>query len=359
MELRCPHCDRFIQFTINKTMSNKLYVFQWPSFLGGADTKLAHTLKLWSTFMDITVIPNSDEHLSQKKWTDYLDNLKIKYCSFKDLQPRLEGQAISFCNPEYVGGRQIAKEVRKRGLRTIWGNEMFFPFPGELDLVWQGYIDVITFPSKTNQDMMMQNYARTATIFSIFIVENYIDETLFPYKERQNEKFTIGRLSRPDPAKYPVSFPTFYERLGLTNPRYRVMAWSDELTNHYKWHTFGKEWELLKAESESQLDFLHSLDAFVYPLGHTFIESWGRSTIEAMLTGCVPVVPTGHNFKSMIDHGRTGFICQTFEDFKETCQRLEQDKAMRQDVGKRASRAARMICDPNKHTEIWKKVFNV
>ena len=31
------------------------------------------------------------------------------------------------------------------------------------------------------------------------------------------------------------------------------------------------------------------LDLFVYPLGHQFIESWGRVVAEAMLTGCVPI----------------------------------------------------------------------
>jgi len=356
MHIKCPHCNHLIQITASKVSSNKLYVFQFPSFLGGADTKLVHSLRLWSKFMDITVVPNFEHQLQQKQWTDYLDNLGISYCSFKELPERLDGQAIAFSNPEYIGGeRNIAQKVHQRGLRTIWGNEMFFFFPGELDTIWQGFIDVLVFPSKINHNALMPTYKHSHS----YIVENYIDANDFPYKARPDRQFTIGRLSRPDTAKYPVSFPVFYERLRLKNPKYRVMAWSEEIASKYRWYLFGPEWDLLKPEAETQLDFLYSLDAFVYPLGHTFIESWGRSTVEAMLTGCVPVVQSGHNFRYLIDHGKTGFVCDYYEDFRDACQKLQDDKALREEMGKRASMAARVICDPRRHTEIWKRVFDV
>ncbi len=72
---------------------------------------------------------------------------------------------------------------------------------------------------------------------SVF-VGNYIAPELFPWKDRTKERrfgeFVIGRLSRPDPGKYPRDFPESYLRLGLKNPRYGVMAWSEEMGRQYE-----------------------------------------------------------------------------------------------------------------------------
>src|SRR4029077_13028292 len=111
--------------------------------------------------------------------------------------------------------------------------------------------------------------------------------------------------------------------------KFRVMAWDDKLSHKYRWHKFDHRWDLLKPEKESQVDFLHSLDLFVYPLGHTFRESWGRSTVEAMLTGCVPLVPAGHQFDKLMVHGESGFICQDFGDYRDYAHLLYEDYDLR------------------------------
>jgi glycosyltransferase involved in cell wall biosynthesis len=137
------------------------------------------------------------------------------------------------------------------------------------------------------------------------------------------------------------------------------MAWDKNVSNKYKWHYFGPEWDLLEAEQEDTLDFLHSLDLFVYRLGHTFRESWGRSTVEAMLSGCVPVVPIGHNFQEFIVQGVTGFMCKTYQEFKSVCQELQRNHSLRKKIAKQASAyAASVICNEEKHKDVWRRVFN-
>src|SRR5260370_40669915 len=95
------------------------------------------------------------------------------------------------------------------------------------------------------------------------------------------------------------------------------MAWSPEVEKQYRWHRFGSEWELLPEKKEPALKFLYSLDAFVYPLGHRIKESWGRAVVEAMLTGCVPVVPAGHQFHKLMAHGESCFICGKYCEWQE------------------------------------------
>jgi glycosyltransferase involved in cell wall biosynthesis len=190
------------------------------------------------------------------------------------------------------------------------------------------------------------------------ITGNYIDPVDFPFTERRHEVFTIGRLSRHAPEKYPEDFPVFYELLNLPDTQFRVMAWSDELARKYRWHSFDERWDLLGAGYEPTLDFLHSLDLFVYPLGHTFRESWGRSTVEAMLTGAVPLVPQGHYFPSLIVHGETGFICGDFLEWQEHAQRLRSDHLCRQKIARQChEHAVTKLCNTEEHRRVWMDMF--
>jgi hypothetical protein len=350
--------------SIEDSSKPKLYVFSWPSYLGGADTKLDHTLSLLCEFMDITCIPNHAKQLEQKDWIDSLSQRGIKAISREDfiaLPDKLEGSALSFSNGSFVSGANLCRLAKSKGLKVYWGSEMMWHFPGELENIKQGNIDVVLYASKFNREKLEEEYIQTNPYIESYVVGNYIDPTKYPYKPRpRNRHLTIGRLSRADVAKYSVDLPVFYESLGLTNPKFRIMAWDQKVASMFKWHQFGEQWDLLEANKESALDFLYSLDLFVYKLGHTFLESWGRSTVEAMLTGCIPIVPTGHNFEEFIVQEQTGFMCETYEDYRDVCIHLERNPQLRDKISKQASAyAASIVCNRDKHMHIWRNVFNV
>ncbi len=331
----------------------RLYIFGWPGFLGGADTKLAHLLLLLHEHADITVIPNENRHLHGKVWTRYLDGLKIKYSMLDKLPGKLDGFGLSLCNDCFFTHR-IAHRAKDRGLKVIWSGEMMWHFKGELEAIKAGVVDKVLYASEFQKSVLAPAYGQLPGI----VTGNYIDSSLFPFKERRNPTFTIGRLSRAAPEKYPEDFPVFYECLDLPEVRFRVMAWDDTLRRKYRWHTFDSRWDLLKAESESQVQFLHSLDLFVYPLGHHFFESWGRSTVEAMLTGAIPLVPAGHQFDKLMIHGESGFICSDFLEYKQHAQELYFNYPLRRRLAANCHKhAAERLCDPAEHLKIWLEVF--
>lgn len=331
----------------------KIYVFNWPSFVGGADTKLAHLLNLLHQHAEITVIPNENRHLHCRVWTTFLDRLGIKYSMFEKLPPKLTGFGLSLCNDCFFTNR-IAHRAKERGLRIIWSSEMMWHHPGELDAVKAGIVDKVLYASEFQKAALQPGYGQIPSA----LTGNYIDPSYFPFKERRNVTFTIGRLSRAAPEKFPEDFPVFYEALELPETRFRVMAWDEKLSRKYSWHKFDERWDLLRAEKEAQLAFLHSLDLFVYPLGHTFLESWGRSTVEAMLTGAVPLVPTGHQFEKLIVHGASGFICGEFQEFKHYAHELCFDYELRQRLAKNChNHAAEKLCDRGAHLKAWLEVF--
>jgi glycosyltransferase involved in cell wall biosynthesis len=138
-----------------------------------------------------------------------------------------------------------------------------------------------------------------------------------------------------------------------------IISSSENLKNKYKWFNFGDKWDLIKPSKENALDFLYSLDLFVYPLGHKFIESWGRSTVEAMLTGCIPIVQSGHNLENIIIHGVTGFICDDFYDTKNTINNLYNNIELKNKISRQCrEHAADKICNREQHLSIWRKALN-
>lgn len=371
-----------------------LYFFNWPSNVGGADTKMVHLLRLLHRDYKITMVPNKDDQFHQESWRMILDGLGVKYCRYGELPERLEGWAVSLCNVKFFEDGKAA-EMRKRGLKVAWSSEMMWHHDGELGYVLLRWVDVVLYVSPAQRAALEPGYATAlgnpaalhepgyvvssddaAVCGNIasqpgrsglrwVMTGNYIDPAAFPFHDRAAERkpgqpLVIGRLSRPDPDKFPADFPAFYEELGVEGARFRVMAWSDQLQEIWKDHVFDDRWELLPQETEAQVPFLHSLDLFVYELGVRFSESWGRAVVEAMLTGAVPIVPADrrHHLHHLITHGESGFLCETRADFAKWTQLLANDTALRD----RMSRAARAhavvkLCDPDEHRRMWHLVF--
>jgi hypothetical protein len=335
-------------FSMNSLITN-LYICGVPGKIGGASTKIRHLVYLLKDVFKLTVVLNDPFWLKNKDVTCFLDRLKVSYCLYKDVKDNLNGLALVICEPDiFISGR--AKMLKDRGLKLIFSNEMMWEFKGEAEAVKAGLIDKVHFVS----DFQAAKFAELYQNIPSAIPGNYVAAEDFDFKERANATFTIGRLSRPDPDKYPEDFPVFYEALGLKDVKYRVMAWNDKLKKKYSWHRFGPEWQLLGPEKENTEKFLQTLDLFVYPLGHHFKESWGRSTVEAMLTGCIPIVPAGHQFHNLLVHGESGFICQTFAEYRDIVHELHDDYPFRQKMARQCVEHARTkICNPEEHKKIW------
>jgi glycosyltransferase involved in cell wall biosynthesis len=270
-----------------------------------------------------------------------------------------------------------------------WGNEMMWPLAGETGAIMMGQIDTVLYVSPAQRAALEPEYRRilagslcTKPVFAHpkriageidggtvgqnlkwVMVGNYIDPSAFPFRDRKvslTKGLVVGRLSRADPSKFPPDFPASYESLGLRNPRFRVMGWGRALQECWSEHHFDSRWELLEPQDDTA-GFLQSLDLFVYEVGHQCRESWGRVVVEAMLTGAVPLVPAGgrHHLESLVQHQKTGFICQSRADYARFAQYLEQHPVKRHRIA-RAARAfaVRYLCNVSTHLRRWDKVFH-
>ena len=334
-----------------------VYLFNWPSHYGGADTKVAHLIKLLGKHIPLVVVASTPDSLKQAEWVTYIQKCGARVAYAHDLAPDPNGLAISICNPSFLAGGLFNIAI-KHDWPIIWSSEMMWKHEFEDHVLGTGQVAKILYVSECQKSVL--NYEAEYDI-PTQVTGNFVDPNHFPFLSRPPKSgITIGRLSRSDLDKFPEDFPVFYEALEIPDVRFRVMAWSEELAEKYAWHDFGSHWELLSNQQETAFEFLQTLDLFVYPLGHLFTESWGRSTVEAMLTGAIPLVPSGHNFNNLIVHGESGFICDDFLVYRENCHRLADDPVYRQKISAQCrDHAVNQLCNEEQHRELWMQVLNV
>lgn len=334
----------------------RLYIFSWPSYVGGADTKLDHLLELIHKEYKISCIANAPSSLEQKEWTDYLDSLGIDYGLKEDFFPYEKGAiALSLCNP-YFFNQGFCEYAYAQGLKIIWSSEMMWHHDRELEFVHNGYVSKVLYVSEIQKAKLTYPDRIPSAMTGNFIWANR-----FPFKERNNPIFTIGRLSRADHIKYTEDFPLQYDLLNLPEVQFRAMAWSEDLSNKYRWHNFDwTKWKFYDSNQIPSLDFLYQLDLFLYTLGQDFIESWGRSTVEAMLTGAIPIVYSGHHLDNIIINGKTGYILDDYRDIKAAVHYLYNNPDKRKEMAIACRKhAEKNICNPEEHLKVWKEALTI
>ncbi len=365
----------------------KLWIFNWPSHVGGADTKVVHLLMLLKGHFDITFVPVSDSQYRDESWRAWISAHGASACLVDDLPAKCEGWALSLCNGAFFGQAMHVVAIQ-RGMKIIWSNEMMWNFPSELGAVCLGRVHTVLYTSEVQRRVLEPGYrmalmstdppAAPGATHGIIqagdcaqrlrwvTTGNYVAPDAFPFRPRppkgEGDPFVVGRVSRPDPDKFPPDFPASYEGLGLRGAvRFRVLGWSAQMASLWPEHTFDERWDLLPVASVPVVDFLGTLDVFVYEVGPRFSESWGRAVVEAMLSGVVPIVPADerHHLRDLVPHGVAGFHCRTREDYGRYAKLLQQDSGLLQRMGAAARHHAEaVLCNANEHLEVWKRVFD-
>ncbi|MGA1303742.1 MAG: glycosyltransferase [Cyanobium sp.] len=341
-------------------MRTDLYIFQWISDMGGADTRLKELLILLKDHFRITCIPNDAFRLQEKENTDYLDALGVAYCMPEALPQRIEGFAYANCNFRLFSERERIDFIKDKGLTFLWSNDMMWHTDEELEAIEQGKVDCCLFTSPFHRNALIDAVLDAREDQRTAILENYFDGTNWPFVERIERPFTVfGKVSRDDWLKFSKKFPLFYEEVtqGL-EARYRIMGWGEEQEKTYSWFNFTDRWEFLRPGEILTQEFLWSIDVFLYNCHREFVENQSRAIVEAQLMGLPVVAPNKWNFPNMIWSERTGFLWDNREEAHEACLRLT-DYETRRKMGKLASECARDIwCNADEARRNWMAVLN-
>ncbi|MBT3358148.1 MAG: hypothetical protein HN403_00800 [Rhodospirillales bacterium] len=131
----------------------------------------------------------------------------------------------------------------------------------------------------------------------------------------------IGRHSRPDYLKWPDDPETTLAAYP-DDPAFkvRILGAGDFLTEHVG--SIPANWEMLPFNSVDPVQFLSSIDFFVYHHHSTWVEAFGRVIVEAMANGALAILP--RHFEVLFGDGA---IYAEPQDVRDTVQRYYLDKS--------------------------------
>jgi glycosyltransferase involved in cell wall biosynthesis len=341
-------------------MKTDLYVFQWISDLGGADTRLKELLILLKDDFKITCIPNDEFRLKEKHNTDFLDLHGIKYCMPSDLPKNMEGFAYANCNFRMFQERDRIDFISNSKLKLLWSNDMMWTTSEELEAISKGKVDCVLFTSPFHREALSGSIFKANPKQKAAILENHFDSSTWKYTERPRRSSVVcGKVSRDDLMKFSEDFPVFYESATTGMPAsFRVMGWSNELAKKYSWFDFSSRWEMLRTNQVKTQDYLDSIDIFLYNCNFKFIENQSRAVIEAQLTGCPIVAPNKWNFPNMVWDQRTGILWNDMDELRLGLSDL-MNYEFRTKMGRLANECTRDIwCDTDTAKRKWMSVLN-
>lgn len=333
-----------------------LWIIGCPGDLGGADTELWDTMRLWRAHgvpLRLTPTWGITDQWRNRCLDLGVDVREIEGPKALATLTELRGATVvSFCNGEFL---KHAAAFRDMHCRVIWVGCMCWAFDAELEhYKTHGAFDRYVFQSEHQKRSLMPVLAKHGVGEDrVRVIHGPMDATLFPYGPRPHAagtEFVIGRLSRPDVAKFSSNLWPIYRRVPYAKLKARVMGWSDAV--HKKLGDAPTWAETLVPRKESAQAFLSSLHAMV-PVNGGAQENWPRVGLEAMAAGVPIVAQNQWGWREMIRHGETGFLCDTDEEFAYHVARLAYDEPLRLRMAEAARDALATLVNPDAIVQAW------
>jgi len=341
-----------------------LFVLGYPGDVGGASTELWHTLRLWRRYgLPVHLVhtwgdppPEWRERCAAIGCATHVVNSPTR-AAFSAIPGFAGGRVVSFCNEHFLNSVDLLRALR---CRLIWVPCMNWLFGGERRLYpVHGPFDAYVCQSLHQLETLTPQLAEwNVPAERIHRVRGWIDCDEFPYRPRPHaagEPLVVGRVSRPATDKFSTNSWAIYRRVNYRPLQVRVMGWQPVLAN-----AIGRPPEFVETlppAAEPIPWFLASLHCYCQING-TATENWPRAGLEAMAARVPLVVEARGGWTEMIDHGRSGYLCDSDEELAHWMAHLAHDEDARLAI---AEAAYRRLVDELAAAEpiwaAWRRVF--
>lgn len=339
---------------------DRLFVFGQIGQLGGAQTEVWDTLRMWRSHgLDVHVLSLVPINPQTRQALESIG------CRGIDCQPdnlsEIEGLAgsvvVDICNATFL---HTAAILRRLGCRIAWYNCMSFNYPSELRYYAKsGFLDAHLFNGEWQRRTLEEellplgyNTAIGHTIRSSFAIDDW---EFAPRPANLSSDFVIGRLSRPDFTKWSKETWALYRQVRHPSRKALVMGIDERLSD---WLGPTPNWATaLPPCALSAQEFLRRLHCLI-PLNHAVFEAWPRVGLEAMAIG-VPIVARAEGgWCDLIRHGETGFLAHNNREVVSYANLLARDEQLRMSIVHQARRELESeLASPNLAWQSWQPVF--
>lgn len=337
--------------------SQKIFVNGFPSLYGGAGTELHHQIIVWLQMgIDVHLIPTDDGFQNEGL---YLEMLKrgVHIHAPNDWTVVNEGDpVIGFCNGEFLGNLPA---IRRRTKRTIFVNCMTWLFDKEKECMKDGLIALFLYQNEEvrqkHMPVLKELNGDAAIAFMTF--KPYFHNDSFPFiTDRTDEWFGCGRISRQDADKFARNTLHIYEYFVAPVFKRGLFLGFDQRSQD----KIGKPYDWIQTARDqnevSQQEFYKHCKIILQPTDTT--ENWPRVGFEAMASGSVLIVDNRGGWRQMVEHGKTGWLCDHERDFIFYASKMAYEPNLRDDMAEAARLRALELGGMEASLASWEEVFD-
>lgn len=342
------------QETMNKDLK-KIFVFGFPGSYGGAVTEMHHQILLWRRMgMAVHLIP---------AWSPKEEPL---YPAMRELgviiHPPLDWSALSpedaimgFCSQLFLS---YLPDILPYTRRTVSLGCMTWLQGEEKRAMRDGEIALFLFQNEEIKQLIQPQLQalnpHSGARFMTF--RPYFHEQDFPFHEKRSaDTFCCGHISRMDCEKYAKETISIYETFSSPLPKKGIFL---GFYDHVEEKTGPPPPWIKTAQSHEKFpiaDFYRQCDIILQPSDTT--ENWPRVGFEAMSSGSVLIVDNRGGWRQMVEHGKTGWLCDTPQDFIRCASLMAHEPALRRNMAHAARQQGRLLGGWATAKESWKAVF--
>jgi glycosyltransferase involved in cell wall biosynthesis len=344
---------------------SRLFIYGFPSWYGGAASELYHQIKCWKKMgMEMHIIPSMKGSENEPLRQEMLD-LGVTIHKHNEFGALTKDDAIiNFCSKEFLENlSQIVLHTR----RTIFVNCMTWVFGRnsvgyKMNEEWnhaQGNIAISLYQRPQIRDQHAAHLRQFGDKAKFIHFSPYFDSKGFEFSEKawdkSRQKFTIGRISRQDADKFTRNLWQIWE--GIHSPKWKqglVLGWDNRSRMKC-----GEPLPWVKTHADQNSlpvqEFWKQVDIIVQPTETR--ENWPRIGFEAMYSGAPLVVDKRGGWEFMIEHGKSGFLCENERDFMFYASKLAYEPDFRLGMAVNAARRARELSGYEVASQSWKQVF--
>lgn len=336
----------------------RVFVHGFPGLYGGAATELHHQIEVWLAMgVEVHLIPNCNGYEREPLYPEMLSKgVVIHPCNaWEVLQPG--DPVLGFCSAEFLNH---LPNIRNHTRRTVFLNCMTWLFDSEKEHMAKGEISMFLYQNEEVLDKHMPELRQLNDDPTIRFMtfKPYFDTSRFPYHgNRESEFFGCGRISRQDTDKYSANTLHIYEYFVAPKFKRAIFLGFD----HRAEGKIGKPFDWIRTARDqhelSQQDFYQHCEIVLQPTDTT--ENWPRIGFEAMASGSVLVVDNRGGWRRMVDHGKTGWLCDHERDFIYYASKMAYEPNLRSDMAEAARQHGLELGGMEASKASWEEVFEV
>jgi glycosyltransferase involved in cell wall biosynthesis len=335
----------------------RIFVYGFPGLYGGAGTELHHQILVWRHIgVEVHLIPTNAGYPREPLYHAMI-GLGVQVHPAHDWSAiRPEDPILGFCNADFLNR---LPEIRQHTKRTVFLNCMTWLFEKEKQRMAQGEIAMFLYQ---NEDVRQEQMPKLRALnddseIRFLTFRPYFCDDLFPFiHERSAEFFGCGRISRQDADKFAANTLHIYEY--FVSPKWkRAIFLGFDQRSQVK---IGKPFDWIRTAADhnqvSQQEFYKHCEIILQPSDTT--ENWPRIGFEAMASGSVLIVNNRGGWRRMVEHGKTGWLCDHERDFIYYASKMAYEPNLRSDVAAAARERGKEIGGLDASVESWKEIFH-